>query len=297
MEVVDRAGMVQLEEAITLPDGRRLGYALLGDPCGFPVVYCHGFPSSRLEARRVGVVAGDLGAMVIAPDRPGIGLSDFQPQRRILDWPEDLRHLTAALGIERFSLLGCSGGLPYAVAAAYRLADRVFRLASLSGLGPTDDAALTRSMGGAARFGFHLARHRPRLFDLAYGTLGRLVARFPGLVFLLNEATPPDQRVLKQAEVRNNLRCAIVEAFRQGHRGPLHELRLLAQPWAFDPQEITTPVDIWHSCQDHVVPLAMAEALARRMPQAVLTRLEDDGHISPIYEHGHRILQPLLPGR
>jgi pimeloyl-ACP methyl ester carboxylesterase len=289
--------MEQLEEAITLPDGRRLGFALLGDPSGFPIVYCHGFPSSRFEARRLGVVAGDVGAMVIAPDRPGIGLSDFLPERRIIDWPDDLDHLVDALGIERFSLLGCSGGLPYAAAAAYRLADRVFRLASLSGLGPTDDAALTRSMGGAARFGFYLARHRPRLFELGYGTLGWLVARFPGLVFLLNEATPPDQRVLQWAGVRDNLRRATLEAFRQGHRGPLHDLRLLAQPWAFDPQDIATPVDIWHGCRDHVVPLGMAEALAQRMPQATLTRLEDDGHISPIYQHGHRILQQLLPAR
>ena len=34
---------------ITLPDGRRLGYAEYGDPDAMPVLYCHGFPSCRLE--------------------------------------------------------------------------------------------------------------------------------------------------------------------------------------------------------------------------------------------------------
>ena len=33
---------------VRLADGRRLGYADLGDPDGVPVVWCHGGLSSRL---------------------------------------------------------------------------------------------------------------------------------------------------------------------------------------------------------------------------------------------------------
>jgi pimeloyl-ACP methyl ester carboxylesterase len=282
------------DHRLTLPDGRKLGYALLGEPSGFPVVYAHGFPSSRLEAGRLDVIGREVGARIIAPDRPGIGLSDPRPDRQVIDWPDDLRGLVDALGLERFSLIGCSGGFPYAAAAAFRLRDRVFRLASLSGLGPTTDPQITRAMGGAARLGFFLARRMPRLFDLAYGTLGRAVTRFPDLVFSLNEATPPDAAVLSRPEVRASFRDATIEAFRQGHRGPLHELRLLARPWAFDPAEITTATDIWHGCLDGVVPFAMAQALASRLPNAQLRVLEEDGHLSPVYRHGTAILQPLV---
>jgi hypothetical protein len=137
----------------------------------------------------------------------------------------------------------------------------------------------------------------PRLFDAAYGTLGRIVARVPNLVFVLNRMTPPDKRVLERPEVRANFREAIAEAFRQGHEGPLHELRLLAGPWAFDPADISTGLDIWHGCRDAVVPDAMARALAARAPRASLRLLENDGHISPVYAHGREILRPLVaPG-
>jgi hypothetical protein len=35
--------------ALTLHDGRTLGYAEFGDPAGVPLIYCHGHPGSRLE--------------------------------------------------------------------------------------------------------------------------------------------------------------------------------------------------------------------------------------------------------
>ena len=35
----------------------------------------------------------EAGIRLIAVDRPGIGLSDHQPDRTILDWPEDVAHL------------------------------------------------------------------------------------------------------------------------------------------------------------------------------------------------------------
>lgn len=58
---------------------------------------------------------------VIAPDRPGFGLSTFDARRRITDWPADVKALAAHLGITRFAILGGSGGAPYALACARAL--------------------------------------------------------------------------------------------------------------------------------------------------------------------------------
>ena len=44
------------------------------------------------------------------PDRPGMGRSDFQPGRRIVDWPNDVLELATALGFDTFAVLGSSGG-------------------------------------------------------------------------------------------------------------------------------------------------------------------------------------------
>jgi len=65
---------------VKLPDGSVVGYAEAGDPAGRPVIYLHGTPSSRLEVGLPGIreAADDLDLRVLAPDRPGIGLSTFR---------------------------------------------------------------------------------------------------------------------------------------------------------------------------------------------------------------------------
>ena len=61
------------------------------------------------------------GVRLISPDRPGMGLSTYQPGRRLVDWPADVAHLTEALGIERFAVMGWSAGGPYAAVCAARI--------------------------------------------------------------------------------------------------------------------------------------------------------------------------------
>jgi pimeloyl-ACP methyl ester carboxylesterase len=95
---------------IQLPDGRKLAYAEYGDSQGVPVFFFHGFPGSRYDGEYSGQVAAEMGIRLIAPDRPGMGYSDYQPNRRLLDWPADVGHLADTLGLDKFGVLGYSGG-------------------------------------------------------------------------------------------------------------------------------------------------------------------------------------------
>jgi pimeloyl-ACP methyl ester carboxylesterase len=96
---------MKTDDVMTLPDGRKLAYAEFGKPDGYPVLYCHGAPSSRLEPLSLGDdVLSQLGLRVICPDRPGIGQSDFQSDRGFSGWPRDVVFLTEALGLDRFSV-------------------------------------------------------------------------------------------------------------------------------------------------------------------------------------------------
>ena len=74
--------------SVELPDGRVLAYENYGDPGGFPVLSFHGGLSSRLDAEHAHSAAVASGVRLVSPDRPGIGLSTFQPGRRLLDWPD-----------------------------------------------------------------------------------------------------------------------------------------------------------------------------------------------------------------
>lgn len=112
---------------IRLRDGRTLAYEEFGNLRGKPIIHCHGAPSSRVEGRVIlnAAAAAELDVRVIVPDRPGMGRSDFQPGRRIVDWPNDVLELASALELETFAVLGSSGGAPYATACAVRIPDRV----------------------------------------------------------------------------------------------------------------------------------------------------------------------------
>src|SRR5262245_36926099 len=101
------------EATVTLSDGRVLSYAEHGDPEGTPIIYNHPLPGARnfnLEERSLRAVAGRSFTL----ERPGIGLSTRAPGRTLADWPADVAEFADALGIERFAVVGVSGGGPYA---------------------------------------------------------------------------------------------------------------------------------------------------------------------------------------
>ncbi|MDJ0497340.1 MAG: alpha/beta hydrolase [Acidimicrobiia bacterium] len=105
---------MESSQTLRLEGGRALGYAEWGDASGFPLFHFHGSSSSRLERP---VQPDVLSAVrLVTIDRPGHGLSDFQPDRSLLDWPEDIAALADHLGIEGFAVSGWSFGGPYALA-------------------------------------------------------------------------------------------------------------------------------------------------------------------------------------
>ncbi|PJE62545.1 alpha/beta hydrolase, partial [Candidatus Roizmanbacteria bacterium CG10_big_fil_rev_8_21_14_0_10_39_6] len=128
--------MISEDNIITLRDGRNLGYALYGDKKGTPLFYFHGWPSSRFDGTRVDKAAQKLHIKIIALDRPGIGISDYKKDRTLLGFSDDIVELADYLGFQKFSVMGVSGGGPYAAVCAYKLPKRVKRAAIVVGLAP-----------------------------------------------------------------------------------------------------------------------------------------------------------------
>ena len=116
--------------------GRMLAWNEYGDPAGRPMLYFHGWPSSRLQGRLVHHLARERGLRVIAPDRPGIGRSTYEPGRRLESWPQLMADFADFLGIDRWAQLGVSGGGPYVLACAAMLGERVSASAVLCGAVP-----------------------------------------------------------------------------------------------------------------------------------------------------------------
>ncbi|EGD87290.2 hypothetical protein H113_05881 [Trichophyton rubrum MR1459] len=92
-------------DALTLPDGRKLGYAQYGLLTGKPIFYLHGLPGARTEAACFEDLASELGARIIAIDRPGIGWSSPHAGRSLLDHPKDLEELANHLKLDIYGVL------------------------------------------------------------------------------------------------------------------------------------------------------------------------------------------------
>jgi pimeloyl-ACP methyl ester carboxylesterase len=126
------------DQLLTLTDGRRLGYSEYGTSDGTPVFFFHGLPGSRLSwpAFDPSDVAAKLKARIIAVDRPGYGISDAKRGRTLLQWPDDVVELADALSLDKFAVLGASGGGPYALSCAFKIPERLTKTVVVCGMGP-----------------------------------------------------------------------------------------------------------------------------------------------------------------
>lgn len=279
----ERSPMNGVDRQLELQDGRRLGYAEYGDPQGKPLMYFHGFPSSRLEGGLIDAVARRRQVRVIALDRPGYGLSGFQPGRRMCDWPDDVVALARALGLERFSVLGVSGGGPYALACAWKIPQRLTAVAISGGLGPVHDPAVLRSMRWHARLAFGLAQRSYGLLWLVYGGIpAQLISAFPQLPYLWETcaASSADRETLRIPWVKTRLLASVREGLRQGSKGALWDAVLYARDWSFRLEEIEIRVDLWHGEADSIVPPCHTEAIAQALPHKRVRLIPGEGHFS-----------------
>lgn len=132
-------------------DGRKLGYAEYGDPDGYPLIYSHGGLSSRVDVETADAAAKEAGFHIIAPDRPGIGLSDRHAGYSLLDWSADVSELADLLEIDKFAVMGWSFGGAYAAVCAFALPQRVSCAVLLASGIPRDWAGMIEQINAMDR--------------------------------------------------------------------------------------------------------------------------------------------------
>jgi pimeloyl-ACP methyl ester carboxylesterase len=283
--------------SIRLADGRALGYAEYGDPGGRPIFDFHGNPSSRLGSKLLEEAARQVGARVIGVDRPGIGLSDHKPDRKLLDWPDDVTQLADALGIDRFAAMGGSGGGPAALACAFKIPSRLIPTGVLFGPRPLGAWGATAGWSAPMRIQAFVGRHGPLgIIDLIMKALSLAMERNAGeaMANMARNLPEPDREAFARPGVRELGIATIREAFRSGSRGAALDYALSMRPWGFRLEDIRTPVHLWHGEADTTVPPAMGRYLASAIPNCRPRFLANEGHYSLIPNHAAEILETLL---
>jgi pimeloyl-ACP methyl ester carboxylesterase len=270
-----------MTHVIVLRDGRRLAYSDLGAPHGVPIIHQHGMPGSRLEHVADPDFYRSLGVRVITPDRPGYGLSDMLAHRRLLDWPNDVVELADALGIRRFGITALSGGGVYALVCAAAIPERVTEVVVTGCPGPMDRPGAMAGMRFVTQAGIRLARRAPWLFEAGAAVIGRLARRYPGFFVgqSMRDKSPSDRRWLSSPSVTRMAVDTLREAIRPGAWGYVQDVRILAEPWGFDLDQIRLPVQLWHGDEDRVIPVHHGLYLASAISSATLRVCPGEGHM------------------
>jgi pimeloyl-ACP methyl ester carboxylesterase len=287
--------MALTDQTIKLADRRALGYAEFGDPSGTPVFFFHGFPASRLEGIALDAPARAVGVRLIAPDRPGFGLSDPKPGRSFSDWPEDVIQLASHLRIYDFAVLGTSGGSPYVVACADRISERLTAAGIVSGISPLRSQAVRLTMNPDQRRIFVSVGRFPWLARRMFArSMQEVQADFPSLLKRMAAERPEvDRSILERPDVKDMLRTNLTEAFRQGVTGAAQELALYRGSWHLALKNVAYPIQIWQGREDVITPPSMAEELASLLPHTLTRWYPDEGH-SLLFARSEEILRQLV---
>jgi pimeloyl-ACP methyl ester carboxylesterase len=261
------------ETDLTLGDGRTLHVYDMGAHGAddrLSVLWHHGTPNIGAPPAPLFADADRLGLRWVAYDRPGYGGSDPLPGRTIASAATHAVAVTDALGIERFAVMGHSGGGPHALACAALLPDRVLGVVSVAGLAPFDADGLDW-FGGMSTSG--VASLRAARAGRAAKARYEATAEYDPEMF-----SPADHDAL--AGSWSWLDSVVAPALRAGPGGLIDDDMAYVAPWGADPAGVVAPTLLLHGGQDRVVPCAHGEWLARAIPAAELWRRPDDGHIS-----------------
>jgi pimeloyl-ACP methyl ester carboxylesterase len=282
------------DDTLELSDGRILGYAAYGPSDGDPFLFFHGTPGSRYIRVPDTSLLDKHGVRQVTLERPGFGRSTYDPDRELMDWPEDVREAADELGFEQFGVAGVSGGGPFTLACAARLPDRVTGAGVVGGLGPLDVSGATEGMELTNRIGFKLANVPLVLRPFLWLRIRKIRRDTEGFLddWAAN-AADPDAQVLQRPDVRAVFGQAFPEAVRQGTKAPLAETRLHVGPWGFELANISVHIDLWHGGRDTFTPVSMARHVADHIPSSSIHIHPDEGHLLH-YKYWDEILSTLF---
>lgn len=256
---------------VTTPDGRTLrAYDVPVEDERLTVVWHHGTPNVGTPPEPLLPASAERGIRWISYDRPGYGGSTPHPGRDVASAAGDVEAIADALGLDRFAVLGHSGGGPHALACAALLGDRVVAAVSGSGLAPYPADGLDWFEGindaGTAELRAAL-EGRDRLAQVL------TASEYDPTMF-----TPADHAALDGDW--GWLGRIAGEAQQGGIGGMVDDDLAYVSPWGADPATIAAPVLLLHGAADRVVPAGHALWLADRIPTAELWLRPDEGHVS-----------------
>ncbi|GAA5024884.1 alpha/beta hydrolase [Terrabacter aeriphilus] len=283
---------------LRLPDGRRLDVWQGGDRSGRPVLFLHGTPGGRLQAALGDGPARRAGVRLLAFSRPGYGGSS-DARTSLASVADDAAAVTDLLGVDRFAVLGVSGGGPFALGVAARRPDRVTRVGVVAGPGPLLAEELVADLtvsDGLADGPAEDPSEDPAVRAALAGDHDAAVALRDAAAVTGPHAGP------RAPVVGGFVSPEILEPWagsgRPGippYRGASRDWLTLTVGWDVDLADVRAPVTLWYGDRDHVVPPAHGRWLHEHLPTSRLVVRAGEGHLATLLTHWGEVLTELAP--
>ena len=274
-----------VDDVLVTGAGRHVGWLARGPANGTPVLYVHGWPGSRLEQCLIpGQVLRRFGVRLVSVDRPGYGNTEPLAAERSAR-VADVLAIADALGIDRFPVMGFSGGGSNILTLAAVAPERITRVVCVSGEMPwdDDDAIATSQPDQLAEVAMFRAGRTSELeeanrqFRSAF--LEDVIGAFSGMTATLSRR---EQSWYSQQWVKDTIVAEVTEGLRQSGEGSLDDSLISVRPFDIDVASIQCPVLAVHGSADDWEPLPNLRRVLANVPNAQLFLLEGLNHFGPL---------------
>ena len=275
----------KLEGNIAVGDDRQIGFAEFGDPQGRAIFWLHGTPGARrqipMEAR---VFAEQQHIRLIGVDRPGIGSSTQHSYDTVVAFADDLCTIADTLGIDKFVVVGLSGGGPYTLGCAAAMPDRVVAAGVIGGVAPTmgADGITGGLMGTVGTRVAPLLQFAGVPIGLVASAIIRLIRPVASPAADLYGRVSPeaDRKLLARPEIKAMFLDDLLNGSRKQLSAPFSDVVVFARDWGFRLSDIKVPVRWWHGDADHIVPYAHGQHVVSRLADAELYPMPGESHLA-----------------